>query len=474
MNKYADLHLHVSLKHYVNKLGDIWYHKPFFLEIPDRSEAEEYTQSDVTSLIKGNVDISVVALYPLEGIVSSTGFGRFVATNFFGFDSLAIKRLRKKFPSNFELLNHERKFIQKGPFQHGNKTYVVTKSKADFNKKGAKLVFSIEGGHSFFSSQSPADSPNFEHEILHNLKQVKNWEYPAFMLTLCHFEYNHLADQAWAIPLPGVIKPFIKQKIIPKLKGKGDGIADLGQKVIALALDKSKGKRILIDLKHCATETRQQYYKYLKEENLIGEVPVIASHLGVSGIKTFKDQIEKVDNEKANEAKHFERFNPWGINLCDEDLQMIIGHKNQKGIGGMIGISLDQRIVGSNNKSHLKSIKRTLRKVGISRNKKNCHSALFLDNIFHIVSVTERKDAWNMICLSSDNDGIIDPIDACPTAVHLQSFEQRMNDIGYRYLSRSPYAGKVFVTSKLDFEKKLRDVLYNNLKSFVIQHFPTG
>ena len=247
---------------------------------------------------------------------------------------------------------------------------------------------------------------------------------------------------------------------------ENDEISDLGWQVIEKALDKESGKRILIDLKHASVSTRKQYYHYLITQGLVGEVPVIASHMGVSGIDTFQNQITQVNNEKANEAKHRDKFNPWAINLCDEDILAITE------IGGMIGISLDQRIIGAKNGTFARSVKRRLKKAGLKRNKRYWHSALFLENIFHIVKTSGRPEAWNMICLSSDNDGIIDPIDSCPTAMHLSRFEAILFEIGFKYHNVSEYAGSIFITSQDEMEKQIRKVLHKNLKDFVLRYFP--
>ena len=467
-NRYADLHLHVSLKMYVNELGNIWYHKPYNpnRDKPDRSEAQEYTQSDVQSLIKGNVNLSVVALYPLEDVVDLSLISKFIAKSFFGFKARKIKKLRKRFNTKYGLLLHEKQFIESGPLKKGNQAYMIVKKQSDLLLETTKLVLSIEGAHSLHGSKSDT-SASFKPDVLRHLKDVKHWDLPVFMLTLCHFQYNQIAGQAWAIPLPGIAKPIIK-KAIEVLKTPDDikGITEIGREVIKEALDDTDGNRILIDLKHASVETRQEYYDYLRTNNLVGKVPVIVSHAGVSGIDTFQHQITKVDNQKANEAKHFEKFNPWGINICDDDIKAVME------IGGIIGISLDQRILGVSNKSFKKSIKRSLRQADLSQNLEDVHSCLFLENIFHIIKVAQDAGAWDMICLSSDNDGVIDPIDACPTAMHLSAFEDRLNYIAFRYYEHSDYKNKIFIQSATDLNNKIRRILYDNLSNFIYDHFP--
>ena len=466
-NRYADLHLHVSLKNYVNGLGDVWYHKPYRpgRDKPNRSEAHEYSQSSVFALVKGNVNLSVASLYPLENVVDDTNVSKFIAKLFFGFKARKIKKLRRNFRTKFELLNHERRLIENSPSSKLGKEFMIVRRQSDLLSDTPKLVFAIEGAHSFHGDQ--LNNPAFQDQVLQHLQQVKRWRNPIFMLTFCHFEYNHLAGQAWAIPIPGVAKPLIKKAIKNLTPPRNKvGISIFGWKVIKEALDNTDGYRILIDLKHASVQSRKAYYEFIKKEYGNGQVPVILSHAGVSGIETFQKQLTKVDNQKSNEARHFDKFNPWALNMCDEDIKNIVE------IGGMMGISFDQRILGINNRSFRTYMKRTLRRAGKAQNILNTHTCAWLENIFHIVKVSNDDDAWRMICLSSDNDGVIDPIDSCPTAMHLQRFEQRLNSIAYPYYYNSPYRGKIFVNSAQDLNAKLRKILYDNLNEFIYDHFP--
>lgn len=471
-SKYADMHLHVSLKQIVNRLGDIWYTRQFNerSDFPDRSEADEYTQSDVTTLNLGHVDLAVLALYPLEDIVDMTGVSRVIAKQVFGFRKRRVRQLRNRFPTKFKLLNHERKFVEKGPFQRGSHAFQLVRHAQQLNQHGTKLVFSLEGGHSLTGEKKP-NEVGFDQEVLDNLQMVKNWTYPVFMLTLCHFQYNHLAGQAWAIPLPKVTYGLLKP-VIPHLGTFGKpGISPLGKKVVEKALNRTDGKRILIDLKHASVQTRQWYYTYVR--NLPDDKPpIIASHAGMSGIDTFAKQLQ-VNNRNPGEANvkvngnpKYVRFNPWGINLCNDDI------RNIRELGGLIGISLDQRIIGSANKSFRKLIKRTLRNAGFADNKKNWHAALFLENVFHIIQTAGNVDMWNQVCISSDNDGIIDPINCCPTARYFPQFERRLQQIAWPYYLMSSYKGQLFIQDQNQLHKRLRRVFYDNLKEFVAANWP--
>ncbi len=472
-NNYADLHCHISLKQYVNNKRSLWHHKAYDnnRNKGPRSGAESYSQSDVTSLVDGRVDLAVVALHPLENLIDNSGFlAKYLANSiFFQFKLGHLKRLRKAYDTKFKLLNYELNFVKRGPVQNGRRRFHLVENKHDLNKEGTKVILSIEGGHSL---QGEGKSLQLMHQELPvNLEKIKKslppWNLPVFMLTLCHFEFNQLAGQAWALPLPGVAKPILKKarELIKVPKGR-EGITPLGKKIVNQALDNNHGRRILIDLKHCSVQARQDYYQLVRTQHESENIPIIFSHAAVSGINTFEQQLNDVDNQKANIAKHFEKFNPWAINLCDDDIREIAE------LGGLIGITLDERILGSKNASHIKHIRKNLRRAGIATNKWNVHAMLFLENVFHVVAVGDRNEMWSIICISSDFDGIIDPIESCPTAKHLDKFERLLVRIGWQYYQRCDYYKRVFLTGASDFKKKIRKVMFENQRDFIFENFP--
>lgn len=52
----------------------------------------------------------------------------------------------------------------------------------------------------------------------------------------------------------------------------------------------------------------------------------------------------------------------------------------------------------------------------------------FLQNVFYIVDISQKthKEAWSHICIGSDLDGLIDPIDVCPTASQYPFLRKRL------------------------------------------------
>ena len=65
------------------------------------------------------------------------------------------------------------------------------------------------------------------------------------------------------------------------------GPSDLGIKVIKKLLSTEEGgRRIFIDIQHMSVEFRKWYFKYLERLRILGtsDIPVIASHAGISGL----------------------------------------------------------------------------------------------------------------------------------------------------------------------------------------------
>lgn len=469
--KFADLHLHVSLKHYINDYGNIWQRLKYDPSVhkPNRAEADDYMQSDVSTLIEAGFDVAVVALYPFEDISYKKLIGRIASKLIFGLNVSHMKKLVKKYKTKFELLKYELDFVTKRTSIGGKYKFVIPKNRSDFNEDITNLVLSIEGGHALRGETLPENDPDkFLDETIQNLIEVKKWEYPVFSLTLCHFQYNYLAGQSWAVPLPGIIR---SNKLDKELIPIYHGITPLGEKVIEVALDETIGNgRILIDIKHLHVEARQQYYRMLETNPKYKNVPIIVSHCGVSGINHFHEY-QQVD-VRAREVKEpqYEKFYPMEINLCNDDIRKIYK------LGGIIGIIVDQRILGGSNDEYERLIKTHLKNQGL-KVRAHWQNVLFFEAICHIVTTIGNRDAWNMICMGSDYDGIIDPIQDCPTALYYKSFEQKLIRFAEKYYltdekNRNDFKTDLFLDDDFTIEVALRKVFHTNAVEFVKKHFP--
>ncbi len=179
---------------------------------------------------------------------------------------------------------------------------------------------------------------------------MKSWnDTPVFFVSLAHHFYNQLCGQAPSIPDEGAF--FINQS-----EGLLSGITSKGWAVIRelLSLDDSnqidisKGRRILVDLKHMNVVSRNDYYQQIITPLIgtVNQIPVIASHCCYSGIDTIAQLTNDMKNENNGSSveKYGTAFYPWNINLCDEEIRLIFAS------GGIIGLNFDQGVLGISGK----------------------------------------------------------------------------------------------------------------------------
>jgi microsomal dipeptidase-like Zn-dependent dipeptidase len=213
------------------------------------------------------------------------------------------------------------------------------------------------------------------------------------------------------------------------------------------------------------------------------------------------------------DSKKVKNFYPLSINLYDEEIATICKLK------GIIGITLEQRMLGSymNNATNygkkksdkkredeilyfLDSLKNagaldsllTMIKREASRPpyryssltseqayKILCKDYLsaepFLQNVFHLVDHSGvGNKAWNHLCIGSDMDGFLDPIDIVPTATQYPYFKNRLRQIIPIYLhqrSGSPDNWKRYFENKENLAECLNLLFYESLRKFVVKWF---
>ncbi|GAB2488636.1 amidohydrolase family protein [Algoriphagus taiwanensis] len=263
-------------------------------------------------------------------------------------------------------------------------------------------------------------------ELKRRIHTIKSWN--VFFITFCHHYSNELAGHARS--LPQLLQEISDQE---PLKNRGiDEISADGMKAIRELVsvgkensrDNSLGRRILIDVKHMAPKARKEYYDFIKsynEENPNDKIPVIASHMGYANIKSLDDLIKCQDEEKDNSFK--DGFLQWSINLCDEDIRIIVAS------GGIIGLCFDQRIIGvdlEKGNSLKKKEKGNLFKKGQDTSAEWIE--FFRNNILGFIQSCSKSDLnneykiWNCISLGTDFDGFIDVVNPFGTAERFEYF----------------------------------------------------
>jgi len=480
-----------------------------------------YSQSDLPRLVKGNVKLTFNALYPIEkgffsnSIIDAGGnldlhpvralFRHLhplrVVAQSKGYMDIPVK-MAVHFGSQkykyWSFLNKEYDFIKSKsgvkmksslhlpggfglfkPFQRrkvrrrqrkieieNNEQiegkYFIPKDNAQISDSLSQdqitMVLTIEGAHALGTDSGHVN------DWLANVDFIKNhWEHPIFFLTFAHHFYNKLCGHAHSMPSIG-------NNVFNQKYGMDKGFTSEGLQVIRklLSIDTnnqlvaSEKYRILIDVKHMNATSRAEFYKKIVEPCIgtASQFPVIASHVGYSGRKLLTEHIANYDNE---ETDYFlppgENNYAWNINVCDEDIEVIVK------TGGLIGISMDQRILGVPKKK---------------KNKKGINNINAIYNsIYQIVEAAnestnltpeQKSTAWNCLSFGSDFEGLIDPVNAYSTAM---SYQQLHDDlIEHLNIKLKDGTNLYGLNTKEDIEQVVHKIGYKNAADFVTKYYP--
>lgn len=251
------------------------------------------------------------------------------------------------------------------------------------------------------------------------LKSNSSGTFTPLFITMAHHFWNQLCGHSMSFS--GIMHGVFEQS-----HGMGYGFTELGRHVVRELLSGENGKRILIDVKHMSLSSRLEFYKRLLpaiEEKEGVRIPIIASHVGVNGCVTMEDsrnlpsfaEMDRRYKFSKDADKEFDkRFNNWDINLSDEEILII--HRSK----GIIGLNLDQRILSG--QAMVDFMERTASRFRDAYNYSLLYRSVWaqpiLENIYHILhtvfknSNTDREFAFEMICVGSDYDGMINALDA--------------------------------------------------------------
>jgi microsomal dipeptidase-like Zn-dependent dipeptidase len=456
---YADTHCHTSLLPLNRFNGNM-------------EPANVDTEAGISSLKKGKVVLVFASLYPVEQTFMKI-YG--IGTGLKAADDLldgALDKVRKfitKFSKTrineiidvefdyFKDLSKEYHMVNEGKghyFIANNYSDIKTKLNIDVNNcikeepSQIALVLNIEGGSCFgFAQRSQHLSGSHKDDYQYDkyLKFTEKWDTPlspeimslwdelkipekvltvkawnVFSINLTHHFWNQLCGHAMSLYA-------LNGKALNQRNHLGAGITDLGWKLIKELLDDTKGgRKVYIDVKHMSVKSRTQYYKYLiylrKEKSIT--VPVIYTHSAINEFKTNAEaekamnlvQGGEIEIDNGNKAyNESSLFNPWDINMSDEDILMVNDSK------GLIGISLDERILmGSEMNKKLSHFVNSWEDKEPSKEQYiNPWVEALIINIMYIISVvvdinSPLASQWisikKLITLSSDFDGFIHPI----------------------------------------------------------------
>lgn len=228
-------------------------------------------------------------------------------------------------------------------------------------------------------------------------------------------------------------------------------------------LNSTGSKRILIDVKHMSAASRQDFYKKIirpfnrKPENAISKIPVIASQVGYSGIDGLDTLIQNAKDGRETDDFRVNGFKAWNINLCDEDVIEI--HDSE----GLIGISLDQQLLGVYQESWLLNFPL------IERKRAKNLLARTIEQFVHIPFDYNLKDPmriWNILCIGTGFDGVSNPLARYATVLDMNRLEDDLIQILYNMKRERP---KWF--GSLSPENLARKICFENAYDFVVTHY---
>ena len=477
MNRFFDFHLHPSFKPFLSspdpgRRVDCWE----YLESPIGIIR---SQSCLDQMEKGRIGVAVSVIYAMERPMTSSFLIEHLAPKL---TVLHGEMLDHPCYSNYMgYVHQEIEHLKKSQGFNG-RTFNIINSIDEAEEGKMNLILALEGGHVL---------EQFNTNVLDNLRALKTGPNRFLYLTFVHMTQYPLASHAYGMKL-------IKGN--DQFKPNSFGISDIGKQVIDLAYDENQGRRILIDIKHMSLVARHKFYQYRKEKGY-GDIPIVATHMGFTGISKDPKVIVKHFNKPAKRRGNFievnfERpkgigkglfnktfFNPWSINLYDEDITEILDS------GGLIGLSLDQRIMGSQDvqgeffsakefnyilsgykdEGHEETVAEdefsTEEEKGSELNERK-HLRHLCNNILHAVKVGGER-TWKQLCMGSDFDGLIDPLNNCTSAEEYPKLEKGLIE----ELPQMMKEDRRYDYDESNIEGKVRDIMYNNAIDFLKKHF---
>ncbi len=486
---FADFHVHATLKAFSSDVikspwlkithdcsDNIakWLIK-FVKELPKNS------QSNYEALIKGNVRLACISLLPIE---KKMILPKFIEDRKKSDTCACISGINKQY--NYEKLYTEEIDYFEDLTKHidyllsyenlihhiegKDFTYTIPKNGEELkgfllNKNKLVIVVTIEGGHSLGNSieiKDTSESEEFRQKVMKNIKKLKGiiplhdnipksiLELPILSIGLNHFFWNGFSGHAKTLD--------DKQSLLMSQKKHLDeSITILGKEVVVNLLDKKKGRRILIDIKHMSLSTRKWYYNFIIERKKMGDdIPIICTHTGIAGLSWYDEEYLKNDNSNKIKSSF---LNTWTINLSNQDIIEIYNSK------GIIGIQLDKNKICGGGFFKLTSNSNL-------SNKEN-YIKIIVANILSIVKAVNKQNVWDMICIGSDYDGLITPFEIYPTSAE---FGLLYEDL----LNFFCYPTSIFNLFSLDEVKQLmfgfnadyivKKIISNNLTTFLVNN----
>jgi len=476
---FFDFHCHPSFKTFLGNRQqslrkDCWTNLNFAIDMNILD-----SQASLTQIKAGKAKLIVWTLYALENafagswkIKAAAGFSPHI-------EKMFLKEIQQEKWGYRELMLDEHQHLLLSKNISAQKSFEVLDSITDFDPNSSKLqvILAVEGGHNFYQD---VQEPGEHQDVLDNLRFHKQPGNPRLLyVTLTHLQRSEFCTHAYGMKM-------IKNKVFDPI---GKSLNPLGRAFIREALSTQQGRRILIDIKHMSWKSRISFYHLRKTE--FPDVPIVATHMGVTGVSYLKKPVRKTQSnikKKCVEVFYWRSpgaidsyFNPWSINLYDEDIKEIMLS------GGLIGLSLDQRILGWGNvsKEHFSEEEFVQSEFQLvnrpkyhtlsdqhhnsSQKLKDWQMRYFCNNWLHVIKIGLEvigDDAWNHVCIGSDFDGLIDPVNDFKSAADYKFLFGRVVE----WLPVIAEAMEIPLTAEA-VQDKVRGLLFDNALGFLQEHY---
>ncbi len=511
---FADTHIHPIMKYVHNERKNLWksisgvIHISGFLNnivgIPS------FSQADMRRLARGNFQVVFCALHPPEHKILFTKANSTwdnlvdgVASQVISIPKEKIKLYREASYDHFKQLELELKNLVDGQQKrrklrvNGKRrkcSYKIVKDYSEveeivtFNKNQddyfkIAVVLTIEGLHAigrghldFNDTPNPhnVDDDNFLSR-LDRIKGLSNdggagWSQSPVLINVTHAFDNGISGHAQALA------KVMREKLFKYANSGGvnEPLSPFGKKVIRRMLNldaQPEGRRIIPDIKHMSTKTRRDYYEIIDAHNSQNSddiIPVIMSHAAVNG-KPLLSENNYNPEDSDGEYDDSTTFNTWSINLYDDEIIRI--HETK----GLIGLIMDQRVLAGGEKVRL------LRKY-INNNHdygnpfegmsdKEAWFSLVFDQIVHIVTTVmnsntsiDKKLIWDCICIGSDFDGQIDPINTFKKSTDFDKYKKELK-------KRLHDAENDTIRQGLSIDEIVHKICFDNVFTFLERNF---
>ncbi|MDP4265121.1 MAG: membrane dipeptidase [Bacteroidota bacterium] len=469
------------------------------------------SQSNFSQLIGSGCNLVCIALHAPERGMTEDAFLNKQASGtlskYLDPAELAIMNNPNTRPYDLIIDDLQKVLLNPGRFGITDKKIVMLKKGVAYDQHDSSSVyvaFTVEGAHSLADTYDKttinADS------ILSNLDDLiaKKGITPV-SINLTHLEQFKFCNHAYGIL-------FVTSE---DFKPTGKEISDDGVRI----LKECYSRGIMVDMKHMSLGARRFLIETLREQDDIKAIaqPLVCTHAGFTGLsyKDIPDYIEYHDvkdtaygyilwgKPKIYGGVTMTSFNPSSINLYDEDILAILES------GGMIGLSLDKRILGfseANSRPEAlndlafeeeyislqeKKYFLTKRGIGGKMDDENCiitqevleggevnpdaafyHLCHFMSHILHLVKVAgdggySVNQALSQVCIGSDFDGMINPIWCCDSVESLSDFKNA-------FIRQFPFYAranrdKVKLPEGFEIHTFANQLFFENGKNFLLQ-----